>query len=91
MSKLTVNGIPLPSWTDSSSVLTYLTSVVAVVFAIITAVHPGYTEPVIVQSLLPSIGAVIAGTAQIVNVITHRSVQKAALMATDSVNHAQGV
>lgn len=77
----TVNGIPLPSWTDPASVTSYLTSAIATVLAIVTAVHPGYTEPAAVQALLPAVGFVVAGVAQIVNFATHRSVQKAALAA----------
>jgi len=65
--------IPLPSWTDTASVVSYLTTVVGLVFAIVTIAHPGYTSPAYVQALLPAVGAVIAGTAQIVNIITHRT------------------
>lgn len=75
----TSTTIPLPSWTDAASVTSYITSLVGAVFAVITALHPGYAEPVIVQVILPSVGAVVAGVAQIVNIITHRSVQKAAV------------
>ncbi len=73
--------VPLPKWTDAASVVTYITSILATVFAIITALHPGYSEPTIVQAILPSVGAIIAGVAQVVNVITHRGVQKATLAA----------
>ncbi len=73
--------VPLPKWTDAASVVSYITSILGAVFAVITALHPGYSEPTIVQAILPSVGAVIAGVAQIVNVITHRGVQKAALAA----------
>jgi hypothetical protein len=73
--------VPLPSWTDAAAVTTYITSIVGTVFAVITGIHPGYTEPAIVQALLPSVGALVAAGAQIVNVITHRSVQKAAIVA----------
>lgn len=73
--------VTLPSWTDTPSVVSYLTTVVGLVFAIITGVHPGYTEPLIVQSLLPAVGAVIAGGAQIVNIITHRTTTAKIAMA----------
>ena len=77
--------VQLPSWTDTASVISYLTSLVGLVFAIITGVHPGYTEPAYVSALLPSVGAVIAGTAQIVNIITHRtSSTKVAIAAIQS-------
>ena len=71
---------PLPSWTDSSAVTTYITSIAAGVFAIVTAVT-GKGEPAAVQAILPSVGVIVAGVAQIVNVVTHRGVQKAAIAA----------
>lgn len=77
----TATVIPLPSWTDSAAVTSYITTIVGAVFAFITGLHPGYTEPTAVQAILPSIGALIAAGAQIVNVITHRAVQKAAIVA----------
>ena len=73
--------IPLPSWTDAASVTTYITSVLSAAFAVITALHPGYTEPAVIQALLPSIGVVVAGVSQIINVVTHRAAQKAAIIA----------
>jgi hypothetical protein len=73
--------IPLPTWTDAASVTSYLTTVVGVAFAVVTGIHPGYTEPTIVQAILPVAGVLIAGGAQLVNIIWHRSVQKAAIVA----------
>jgi len=71
---------PLPSWTDPASVTSYVTSILAAVFAVVTALT-GKGEPALVQALLPASGLVVAGVAQIVNVITHRGVQKAAIAA----------
>ena len=65
--------LPLPNWTDSAAVTSYVTSVLAIVGAVITLAHPGYIEPAIVQAIVPSVAAIIAGVAQVVNVITHRS------------------
>ncbi len=73
--------VPLPKWTDAASVVSYITSIFGAVFAVITALHPGYSEPTIVQAILPAIGAIVAGIAQVVNIVTHRGVQKAALAA----------
>ncbi|MHB2029845.1 MAG: hypothetical protein ACYCPT_13685, partial [Acidimicrobiales bacterium] len=73
--------VTLPKWTDAASVTSYLTSFFGVALAVVTAIHPGYTEPTIIQALLPSVGAVIAAAAQIFNLVTHRSAQKAALAA----------
>lgn len=74
------SSVALPTWTDVGSVLTYLTSVLGAVFAVVTALT-GHGEPAVVQALLPSVGAVIAGVAQIVNVLSHRGVVKAAVLA----------
>ena len=71
---------PLPSWTDPASVISYITSVAAVVFTNVT-IATGKGEPAAVQALLPSVGAIVAGVAQTVNVLTHRGVQKAVLVA----------
>ena len=71
---------PLPSWTDSASIASYLTTVLASVFAVVIYVT-GHGEPTIVQALVPSVSVIIAGVAQLVNIITHRSVQKAAFQA----------
>jgi len=70
----------LPSWTDAASVTSYLTSLIAAVFAIVTS-STGKGEPAAVQAILPAVGFLIAGVAQIVNVVMHRNVQKAALIA----------
>lgn len=73
--------VPLPKWTDAASVASYITSVVGAVFAFITGLHPGFTEPTAVQAILPAIGAIVAAAAQIVNVVTHRAVHKALIAA----------
>ena len=71
----------LPSWTDPASVTSYITSIIAGVFAVVTALT-GKGEPALVQAFLPASGLLVAGVAQIVNVITHRGVQKAAIAAS---------
>jgi hypothetical protein len=71
---------PMPSWTDSSAVTTYITSITAAVFAVVTSLN-GTGEPAAVQAILPSVGLIVAGVAQVVNVVTHRGVHKAAIAA----------
>ena len=77
----TLPVVPLPTWTDPASIASYITTIIGVVVAIVALVHPGFKESSQVQSLVPTVASLIAGAAQIVNVITHRSVQKAALVA----------
>lgn len=72
--------IPLPSWTDPGAITTYITSFLAAVFAVVTAMT-GHGEPAVVHALLPAIGVIVAGVAQMVLLITHRGVQKAVLVA----------
>jgi hypothetical protein len=86
MTAKTINGIPLPTWTDAASVTSYITSLVAIVVTIVTAVHPGYSEPTVVQSLIPAVGFVVAGVAQIVNVVWHRKAAVAAISAGSTVD-----
>jgi hypothetical protein len=78
-------AVTLPTWTDSASVTSYLTSAVATVVAIITLLHPGFHEPSNVQSLIPLVSFVIASGAQAINIITHRSAQKAAIVASPAL------
>lgn len=67
------SDIPLPTWTDFSSVLSYITSVVAVIVGLIAALEPGFQEPAAVQAALPAVALVVATVAQIYNAITHRA------------------
>lgn len=82
--------VQLPKWTDAASVISYLTSAVGIIFAFITGLHPGYTEPTIIQTILPSIGALIAAGAQIFNIVSHRGVQKVAIQAAVSAAQVVG-
>ena len=78
---LAATVIPLPTWTDAASVTSYITSLIGIAVTVLTLLHPGYTEPAVIQALLPSIGVVVAGVSQIINVVTHRAAQKAAIIA----------
>ena len=71
----------LPKWTDAQAVTTYLTSVLGAVVAVVGALHPGFSEPAVVQAVLPTVGVLVAGVAQLVNVVTHRSAHAAAVVA----------
>ena len=79
MTTQTINGIPLPSWTDEASVQTYLTTGVSLVVAFLTLLHPGFTEPAVVPAVIPAVAFVVAGVAQLVNIIWHRKVTAAAI------------
>ena len=46
---------------------------------VIALLHPGFVEPAAVQSAIPAVGFLVAGVAQIVNVVYHRKAQIAAI------------
>ena len=71
---------PLPSWTDAPAIASYLTTILAGVFAVYIYLT-GHSEPTIVQALVPSVSVIIAGVAQLVNIIMHRNAQIAAIRA----------
>lgn len=73
--------IPLPTWTDYSSVLTYLTSIVAIGVGLFAAFQPGFHEPAAVQAVVPAVAFVVATGAQIYNAISHRNAHTQAAVA----------
>jgi len=92
MTKLgtTPSAATLPTWTDAASVTSYLTSFATGAVALIVALHPGWREPAVVQSVIPAVGLLIAGGAQVFNLVTHRSAQKAAIVSQGVVAAAVG-
>jgi len=83
VSASTSGGTPvvpsLPKWNDAASVQSYITSLLSFVGAILALLHPGFREPAAVQAAVPSVAAVVAGVVQVVNILRHMSVTKAAL------------
>ena len=75
----------LPTWTDPASVTSYVTSIVASVVAM-TSMMTEHKAPAAVQALIPASALLIAGVAQIVNIVTHRGVHKAAIHAASISN-----
>ena len=76
--------ITLPTWTDAPSVASFLTSAFGIVLTVV-----GVADPTIIPALsadgqlvIPTIGAVIAGVAQLVNVVMHR---KALISAQNNI------
>lgn len=82
----TINGIALPTRTDAASVTSYLTTLVAGIISVITLAHPGFTEPSVVPALVPAVSLVIAGGAQLFNIIRHAWVTVAALASGCSLD-----
>ena len=73
--------IPLPKWNDFSSIVSYLTSIVAVGVGLVAAFQPGFKEPAAVQAAIPAVALVIATGAQIINVWSHRHAHNLAAVA----------
>jgi len=73
--------IPLPTPTDYASVLTYITSIVAVIIGVIVAFKPGFTEPPALQAAVPAVALLVATGAQIYNAISHRNAHTSAAVA----------
>ena len=71
--------IDMPTWTDATSVASYITSVLDAGIAVIGLVHPGFIEPAAVQACIPAVALLIAGGAQIANLIRHTKATTAAL------------
>ena len=69
---------PLPSWTDAAAISSYITTILGGVFAVYIYLT-GHGEPVVVQAVVPSVSVIIAGVAQLVNIIMHRNAQIAAI------------
>ena len=74
-------SVVLPTWSDPSSVLTFLTTILGAVFGVLTVLHPGFQEPAVVHALLPSVAILVAVAAQIVNSATAHAVHRAVAVA----------
>jgi hypothetical protein len=71
--------IPMPTWTDSTSVAAWVTALIATANTVITLVHPGYVEPTIVVALVAPVSILVAAGAVIANIFRHSKVTAAAI------------
>lgn len=71
--------IPLPTWTDPTSIVVWLTAMVTMANGIIVVLHPGYTEPPIVEALVPAVSWLIAGGVIVANIVRHWKATVAAI------------
>ena len=75
-----VNAIVLPSWSDPTSIAAFVTTIATAVLALLTMFHPGFNpQPAAVTAVVAAMSVLIAGGAQIANVIRHSSATKAAI------------
>ena len=74
-----VQAVMLPSWTDPTAIATYLSSFAGLVVFVVAIFHPGFNPPPsTVQAVIGGVSLLIAGAAQLANVIRHASATKAA-------------
>ena len=77
-----VQAVTLPSWTDPTAIATYLSSFAGLVVFVVAIFHPGFNPPPsTVQAVIGGVSLLIAGAAQLANVIRHASATKAAIAA----------
>lgn len=81
--------IPLPTWTDATSVAAYVTALAGAALTIVAIVKPGWHPSFNVQAVAVAVGAIVSAAAMLVNVIRHIIVTKA-LVASASVIVAAG-
>jgi protein-S-isoprenylcysteine O-methyltransferase Ste14 len=74
--KSATNILPqLPSWTDGPAITSYIVTVAGILFGFLALMHVGLpvNTPALVQVWATIIGPVVAGVAQAINLITHRT------------------
>lgn len=84
MVRVTSTGVQLPSWSDATSIAGYATSAFGVILAILAVVRPSLIsahDSATIQGLVPLGAIAIASVVQMVNIIRHQTVTKAALVA----------
>ena len=82
---------PLPTWSDATSVATFLTALVAILVGGLTLFDPSIVPNVtsLTQALIPSVAGVIAGVVVIANIARHALVHIAAVKAVGAVKVAR--
>lgn len=67
-------NIPVPTWTDPTSIAATLTAVISTINAVLILTHTGYSLPPLATALVPAISFLVAGGVMAVNVIRHYKV-----------------
>lgn len=71
--------IVLPTWTDPGSVISFLTAAVTEICSVVALLHPGFTEPAVVNALVPIVGQLVALGAVALAVWRHTSIRDTVL------------
>jgi hypothetical protein len=84
----TLDPPSLPTWTDATSVATYITALVSIACGGVALFHPGFTEPTLVQALVTPVGVLVSGLAMVANVVRHTKVHVAAFASHAANSYA---
>jgi hypothetical protein len=71
--------IPLPTWTDPTSIAVTLTAVIAAVNGVLAATNTGYQLPPLAEALVPIVSFAVAGAVVALNVWRHTKATIAAI------------
>lgn len=71
--------VPMPTWTDPSSIAAWLTALIGTAVTIITIVQPGFTLPAVVTASVAPVSMLVAGAAVVINLIRHTKATVAAI------------
>lgn len=71
--------ITLPTWTDPTSIVVFLTALLATANTVITLVSPGFTYPVAVTASVAPVSLLIAVGVIIANIVRHSKATVAAI------------
>jgi hypothetical protein len=82
---------PMPTWSDATSVATFITAGIGTIVSGLTLFDPGIVPEVtsLEHALVPSVAAIIAGVAVVANVARHALVHQAAVTAKAAVKVAK--
>ena len=67
----------------------HLTALFAAAFSVVALIHPGFTEPVVVQSIATSLPVIVAGAIEAYHLLTHRQLQAALAITAQTVKTAE--
>ena len=71
--------VPMPTWTDPTSIVTWATAIIASVNGLLLLTHTGYVVPTLVTALVSPLSFAVSGLVVAVNILRHSRATVAAL------------
>lgn len=71
--------VPMPTWTDPTSIAVTLTALLAAVNGVLAATNTGYSLPPLATALIPIVSFLVAGGVMLANVLRHSKATAAAI------------